>query len=116
MCFQHFHCHSQCAYCKAEPRLRRLSAQFIYSKIAHALNDAENHRTPTEYNDALILKTFLFESLNNYLVLFYIAYLEPFCMFVCGCCCVVLLNMSLVAIFFLVLSPSFRGSAVFAKR
>lgn len=50
----------------------------VYNQIAHWLNDVENHRTPTEYNDALIIKTFLFESLNNYMVLFYIAYFEPF--------------------------------------
>ena len=36
------------------------------------------HRAQTQWNDALIIKRFFFEFVNNYLVLFYIAYLEPF--------------------------------------
>ncbi|CAG8462988.1 441_t:CDS:10 [Funneliformis mosseae] len=44
----------------------------LYSYIAVWLTDLENHRTDTEYEDALIIKTFLFEFVNNYAALFYI--------------------------------------------
>jgi hypothetical protein len=50
----------------------------IYEIIAQKLTQWENHRTNTEHTDALIVKTFLFEFMNNYLVLFYIAYVQPF--------------------------------------
>ena len=33
---------------------------------------AENHRTQTQYDDALIVKAFFFQFLNNYTTLFYI--------------------------------------------
>ncbi|CAI2175932.1 18391_t:CDS:10 [Funneliformis geosporum] len=44
----------------------------LYSYVAVWLTDLENHRTETEYEDALILKTFIFEFVNNYAALFYI--------------------------------------------
>jgi hypothetical protein len=34
----------------------------VYKRIAMALNDFENHRTHTEYEDQLIIKTFLFQA------------------------------------------------------
>lgn len=34
----------------------------------------ENHRTKTEYDDALILKLFAFEFVNSYTSLFYLSY------------------------------------------
>ncbi|CAF0724941.1 unnamed protein product [Brachionus calyciflorus] len=46
----------------------------IYNKIAVALTKWENHRTKTEYDDALILKIFAFEFVNSYSSLFYLAY------------------------------------------
>ncbi|EDV20574.1 uncharacterized protein TRIADDRAFT_60984 [Trichoplax adhaerens] len=46
----------------------------IYSKIAKWLNDWENYRTQTEYDDSLILKTFAFQFVNSYTSLFYIAF------------------------------------------
>eukprot|EP01043_Picozoa_sp_COSAG02_P007311 COSAG02_NODE_217_length_28595_cov_19.642371_13_plen_341_part_00 len=48
----------------------------IYEGVADWLNDLENYRTDTEFNDALIVKNFLFQFVNNYFVLFYIAYLR----------------------------------------
>ena len=33
----------------------------LYSVVARTLNDRENHRTDTQYEDALIGKTFLFQ-------------------------------------------------------
>jgi hypothetical protein len=49
----------------------------IYKKIAIMLTDWENHRTDIDYEDALISKTFIFEFCNNYIGLFYIAFLKP---------------------------------------
>eukprot|EP00274_Cyanoptyche_gloeocystis_P001069 CAMPEP_0196663698 /NCGR_PEP_ID=MMETSP1086-20130531/53863_1 /TAXON_ID=77921 /ORGANISM="Cyanoptyche gloeocystis , Strain SAG4.97" /LENGTH=614 /DNA_ID=CAMNT_0041999615 /DNA_START=136 /DNA_END=1983 /DNA_ORIENTATION=+ len=46
----------------------------IYSKIAVALNEWENHRTETAYEDALITKIFLFQFINSYISLFYTAF------------------------------------------
>jgi hypothetical protein len=48
----------------------------IYKGIAIGMNDWENHRTQTEYDDNLILKNFVFQFVNNYFVLFYIAYMR----------------------------------------
>jgi len=53
-----------------------ISAGLIYEAIAAWLNGKENHRTSTEYNDNLIIKNFLFQFVNNYFILFYIAYLR----------------------------------------
>lgn len=50
------------------------TAGFIYEGIADALNNMENFRTDTEHSDGLIIKNFLFQFVNNYFVLFYIAY------------------------------------------
>lgn len=50
----------------------------VYDKIARKLNDMENHRTQTEYDDALALKTILFEFINSYSSLVYIAFIKPF--------------------------------------
>lgn len=49
----------------------------IYSDVALKLNDYENHRTNTEYEDALITKTFLFEFVNSFISLFYTAFVKP---------------------------------------
>jgi hypothetical protein len=48
----------------------------IYRVVSVKLNDAENYRTDTEYEDALIIKTFLFEMVNSYGALAYIAFLK----------------------------------------
>ena len=37
----------------------------VYFKIAKWLNDKENHRTETEHEDQLIIKTFLFQFFNS---------------------------------------------------
>lgn len=50
----------------------------VYGSWAIKLNDYENHRTDTEYEDALIAKTFLFQFVNSYAALFYIAFVKPF--------------------------------------
>ena len=40
------------------------------------LNDYENHRTESEYEDALVVKTFLFQFVNSYAPLIYIAFIK----------------------------------------
>lgn len=46
----------------------------IYTKIAIWFTKWENYRTKTEYDDALIIKLFLFEFVNSYGSLFYMAF------------------------------------------
>lgn len=48
----------------------------IYGYISVYLNDYENHRTDLEYEDELIMKTFVFQMVNSYGALTYIAFLK----------------------------------------
>jgi len=48
----------------------------VYKVIAKILNDWENHRTDTQYEDALIAKTFVFSFVNSYATLFYLAFIK----------------------------------------
>jgi len=48
----------------------------VYQRLAVALNDWTNYRTETEYEDALIFKTFLFQFFNSYTALFYLAFVK----------------------------------------
>mmetsp|Transcript_245 Transcript_245/g.266 ORF Transcript_245/g.266 Transcript_245/m.266 type:complete len:770 (-) Transcript_245:224-2533(-) len=50
----------------------------IYGKMAVKLTDWENHRTASEYEDALILKIFLFQFVNSYNTLFVLAFIQPY--------------------------------------
>ena len=50
----------------------------VYSGLAIRLNDYENHRTDTEYENALVVKIFLFQVVNSYIALFYTAFAKPF--------------------------------------
>ena len=50
----------------------------VYSKVVKWLNDLENYETMTEYNDALTLKTYLFQFVNCYASLFYIAFFKSY--------------------------------------
>ena len=50
--------------------------QQIYSRIATKLTDWENHKTDEKYENALILKRFLFEAFDCYIALFYLAFFE----------------------------------------
>jgi hypothetical protein len=47
----------------------------IYSELAVYLNNSENHKTDTQYQDSLILKVFLFQFVNSYVSFFYIAFI-----------------------------------------
>jgi len=46
----------------------------LYSKYATKLNDWENHRLASSYNNSLIVKLVLFHSVNSFISLFYIAF------------------------------------------
>ena len=48
----------------------------IFESLATRLTNWENHRTQTQYDNALVVKNFLFQFVNNYFVLFYIAFLR----------------------------------------
>lgn len=50
----------------------------LYQSLAEKLTDWENHRTQTEWDDALTVKSFLFQFVNNYFTLFYIALFRQF--------------------------------------
>ena len=48
----------------------------ICRKVAIKLNDYENHRTNTEYESALVFKIFVFQVINSYASLTYIAFFK----------------------------------------
>jgi anoctamin-10/anoctamin-7 len=48
----------------------------IYQGIAVRMTDRENHRTDTAWEDALITKIFIFQFVNSYGALFYIAFIK----------------------------------------
>jgi magnesium-transporting ATPase (P-type) len=50
----------------------------IFQEIARKLNNKENHRTDTEYEDALIAKVFSFQFVNSFASLFYIGFVKPY--------------------------------------
>lgn len=47
---------------------------FVYSKVSIYLNDYENHRTDTEYDNALVVKNILFKFVNC-MILFYFIFI-----------------------------------------
>jgi len=49
-----------------------------YQRVAVLINNLENHRTETEHEDALIIKTFLFQFINSYGPLFYLSFFKPY--------------------------------------
>jgi len=48
----------------------------VYQKIAFKLNEWENHRTASEFNNALIFKLFVFYFVNSYTSLYYMAFFK----------------------------------------
>jgi len=50
----------------------------LYGDFALSLNEHENHRTDTDFEDALIAKTFIFQFINSFSSLFYIAFVKPY--------------------------------------
>eukprot|EP01051_Picozoa_sp_SAG22_P020412 SAG22_NODE_4119_length_1379_cov_1.209375_2_plen_232_part_01 len=54
-----------------------INGQVFYA-LARKLTNWENHRTQSEVENALVMKNFVFQFINNYFVLFYLAYIRPF--------------------------------------
>ena len=54
----------------------RVNTPQVYGHFAAKLNNLENYRTETEFEDALIVKSFLFRFFNAYTSLFYIAFVK----------------------------------------
>lgn len=57
-------------------QIESLNAYYVRGAIL--LNNNENYRTETEYEDSLILKTFVFQFINSFGCLFYVSFLQPF--------------------------------------
>lgn len=75
---------------------------YIYGQVSRNLNDYENHRTDTEYQNNLIAKSFLFKFVNSYNTLFYIAFIKKYDDSVGGCVagdCLAELRLQLATIF-----------------
>lgn len=52
-----------------------LIMNMVYQQIAISLTNQENHRTDTQYEDALIIKVFVFQFVNSYASLFFLAFI-----------------------------------------
>lgn len=50
----------------------------LYNVVAIHLTEYENHRTDTMYEDALIMKTFIFQFVNSFSSIFYISFVKPY--------------------------------------
>lgn len=50
----------------------------VYSRIAVVLTDSENHRTDTQFEDALVSKLFVFQFVNSYASFFFIAFIASY--------------------------------------
>mmetsp|Transcript_21771 Transcript_21771/g.36403 ORF Transcript_21771/g.36403 Transcript_21771/m.36403 type:complete len:780 (+) Transcript_21771:27-2366(+) len=70
-----------------------------YGITANDLNDYENYRTDTEYDDALITKLYTFMFVNSYAALIFIAYVKASIGLQCQGPCMVELATSLTIIF-----------------
>jgi len=58
---------------------------YVYRRISVILNDYENHRTESQYENALIAKNFVFKFFNSFNSLFYIAFFKKNDTYVGGC-------------------------------
>ena len=48
----------------------------LYARLAEHLTEWENHRTQSDFDDALIVKTMFFQFINSYMALYYIAFVK----------------------------------------
>eukprot|EP01118_Nematostelium_gracile_P016687 TRINITY_DN6970_c0_g1_i2.p1 TRINITY_DN6970_c0_g1~~TRINITY_DN6970_c0_g1_i2.p1 ORF type:complete len:691 (+),score=181.45 TRINITY_DN6970_c0_g1_i2:70-2073(+) len=53
-----------------------LVLNMVYRKIAVKLTDWENHRTDQSYESSFVVKCFLFQFVNSYFSLFYVAFIQ----------------------------------------
>jgi len=79
----------------------------LYTRLAIYLNDNENHRTDTQYQDSIIAKLFVFKFVNSYASFVYIAFIKtslegPYMddgELACDPSCIYLLFINLIIIF-----------------
>ncbi len=57
---------------------------FLYSKVVYRLNDFENHRTDTDYEDNLVAKVFVFQLVNSFAAVTYVAFVKSFIGILCS--------------------------------
>jgi hypothetical protein len=50
----------------------------VYSFLANALSERENHRTDTQFEDSMITKIFLFQFVNSYASFFFLAFVAQY--------------------------------------
>lgn len=55
----------------------------IYWQVAVALNEFQNHRTDTDYEDSLVVTLFVFQFANNYFYPTFVAFAKPFTEYKC---------------------------------
>ena len=55
----------------------------LYQRVAIRLNDYENHRTDTEYEDNLISKIFSFQLVNTFAGLTYVSFVKRYLNIIC---------------------------------
>ncbi len=51
---------------------------WVWDMVARRLTDFENHRTQNRHDWSLLLKSFLFKMINNYISLFYMGFLQQY--------------------------------------
>ena len=71
----------------------------LYHDYAVELNERENHRTETEYENSLIIKLFCFNFVNSYAPLYYIAFMKAAVGDLCDPTCMGELSLTLTIIF-----------------
>ena len=71
----------------------------IYLVFSESLTDNENHKTQTDYEDALIMKTLFFKIFNHYSALIFTAFFKGYIYGTCTVSCVQDVKMLLYGIF-----------------
>uniref|UniRef100_A0A7S3LXU2 Anoctamin n=1 Tax=Palpitomonas bilix TaxID=652834 RepID=A0A7S3LXU2_9EUKA len=51
-----------------------MTMSMVYKRVAYFLNNWENHRLDSEYDNHLVAKTFIFQFINSYITLFWFAF------------------------------------------
>ena len=49
---------------------------FVFNKVAVKLNNVENHKTQSDYENSLIIKSYAFQFVNSFFSLFYISFFK----------------------------------------
>jgi hypothetical protein len=62
--------------CNGCARVRGVRHDQLFERLAVRMSKWENHRTQSQFDNSLVAKNFMFQFVNNYFVLFYIAFLR----------------------------------------